>query len=198
MMRATALVLGVGLFVGCQPITRQPVRPAVVVSPVAPPPSQSAQPEPAADFPDPTVLLGKPSSHPAVQTFIDRHGAVIELSSYPDATYHLAKNRGFSLLEENGVIGTVFLYVEAGYEGFARYAGPLPRGLDIGDRRDDVLRKLGEPHRSSGPVDRPGDLGTIAGWDKYYEPAMSLHVQYDEQGVVQLVTLMTPETDPHR
>jgi hypothetical protein len=196
-MRATALVLGVGLIVGCQPAP-QPVIPAVVVSPVAPPPPELTQPEPAADFPDLTVLLGKPSSHPAVRAFIDRLDAVIELSSYPDATYHLAKNRGFSLLEEDGVIGTVFLYTEAGYEDFERYPGPLPRGLVPGDRREDVLRKLGEPHRSSGPVDRPGDMGSIAGWDKYYEPALSLHVQYDAQGIVQLVTLMTPASDPHR
>jgi hypothetical protein len=70
--------------------------------------------------------------------------------------------------------------------------------LALGDRRDDVLRKLGEPDRSSGRVDRPGDMGAIAGWDKYYEPEMSLHVQYDGRGVMQLVTLMTPETDPHR
>ena len=197
-MLPRAIVLCVAALVGCSPPSQQPTTPAVVVTPVAPPSSDLGEPEQADDRADPTVLLGKPSSHPAVRAFIDRHDAVIELSSYPDATYHLAKNRGFSLLEEDGVIGTVFLYIEAGYEDFERYPGPLPRGLVAGDRREDVLRKLGEPHRSSGPVDRPGDMGSIAGWDKYYEPALSLHVQYDAQGIVQLVTLMTPASDPHR
>ena len=197
-MRAPMLVLGVGLIVGCRPGVPPPPPPAVVVAPVAPPSSDPGEPEPAEDLADPTALLGKPPSHTVVRAFVDRHNAVIELSSYPDAVYHLAKDRGFSLLEEKGVIVTVFLYVEAGYEDFERYPGPLPRGLVVGDRREDVLRRLGDPDRSSGPVDRPGDMGTIAGWDKYYEPALSLHVQYDGQGIVQLVTLMTPASDPHR
>jgi hypothetical protein len=197
-MRASMLVLGVGLLVGCRPGVQPPPPVAVVVSPVAQPSSDPGESEPAKDIADPTALLGKPPSHAVVRAFVDRHNAVIELSSYPDSVYHVAKDRGFSLLEEDGVIVTVFLYAQAGYEDFERYPGPLPRGLVAGDRREDVLRRLGEPHRSSGPVDRPGDMGSIAGWDKYYEPELSLHVQYDTQGIVQLVTLMTPTSDPHR
>lgn len=189
----------------CAATPKPDTAPATIVDAGAPGPGtergEVVEPDPAA-LPEPgdvvVSLLGRSRRDPVVESFIESSGAVVEVSPYPDGTtYHVAKNRGFSLLEEGGVIGTVFLYSQ-GYEDHERYTGILPRGLTFDDDRHSVHGKLGKPDRHGGGPGHATPIGPVAAWDKYYLPEWSLHVQYGQNGTISLVTLMTAASDPHR
>jgi hypothetical protein len=109
-----------------------------------------------------------------------------EVSAYPERIYWVSRERGLDLMIEAGVITTVFMYAE-GFQDHHAYTGALPGGIRSSDRSEDVRRVLGPPDMT----------GSGMAWEKWFRETWSLHVEYSGPGgAIQLVTLMTLESDP--
>lgn len=201
------LLAALAVVPACSPAPMQPappVQPVQVmqvsaVAPTAPPTTAPpASPiEPREIVSEYVALLGKRVSDPLVVRYLEPRSGQYETSTYGASVYFSFKKEGVSFLFEDEVLGTVFLYSE-GHEHFSQFQGRLPRGLSFSDHLEQVRERMGKPSRSGGGGGQTTILGPVADWDKWYFPTWSLHVQYDRDGRVQMVTLMSQERDPHR
>ena len=96
---------------------------------------------------------------------------------------------GFSLiLPDHKHIGAVHLYSQ-GHEGYSKFVGELPGGIQFSDTRAVVRQRLGSPARSGETKSVPL-LGKIPPYDIYPLGDVTMRVQYDFGGErVLLVTL---------
>src|SRR5262249_10515238 len=80
----------------------------------------------------------------------------------------------------------------SGHEGYQGYSGELPSALAFGDSDAEVLRKMGQPLKTGGGgMSRL--LGVVPRWFWYPLGEAILHIQFDSQGSVEMVTLRVPE-----
>jgi hypothetical protein len=90
------------------------------------------------------------------------------------------------------------LYVAAfhlhseGHEGYARYAGQLPGGIAFGDPESEVLRKMGPPLASGGGEMSKVLKRPVPRWFRFGLGDCVLHIQFNETGRVEMVTLAAP------
>ena len=102
--------------------------------------------------------------------------------------YLMSRSRGFEAKYGlAGVVETIFLN-RFGRNGFAQFAGRLPKGIKFGDRPDSVRAALGKPTSTGRPV--PGLHGGSGGWDRYDSPNHRIHFSYSEDGRLDLIMLM--------
>lgn len=80
-----------------------------------------------------------------------------------------------------------------GHDGYCGFSGKMPLDLAFNDLEADVVRKLGSP-RSQGGGNRSTVMGrTVPYWVEYSNPNYSLHLQFDQLGRLELVTLGLPK-----
>lgn len=97
--------------------------------------------------------------------------------------------RGFSLiLPDHEHIGAVHLHSQ-GYEGYTRFGGELPVGMQFSDTRAIVRQRLGAP-ALSGEAKSVPVIGKVPPYDIYLVGEIKVRVQYDfDESRVLLVTL---------
>jgi len=79
----------------------------------------------------------------------------------------------------------------SGHEGYQGYSGELPSALAFGDSDAEVLRKMGQPIKTGGGMSR--FIGAISRWSWYPIDDAILHLQFNSQGRVEMVTLRVPD-----
>jgi hypothetical protein len=89
-----------------------------------------------------------------------------------------------------------FLLHRAGHERHAGYQGILPLGLAFSEGEAGVLKTLGPPTRSGGGDESVLLQRTNPLWHRYDFADWSLHVQFDDAGTLEMVTLSAPEIRP--
>lgn len=121
------------------------------------------------------ALFGAAFEGSEVDRFLDKWG--FDRSFDPDMypyRYIEARERGISLQfayedkgdgEEYPTFCGIFFY-DGGVDGYAKFSGVLPCGIDFDDRREQVRERLGRPSFSGPRLDR---------WDS---EALSLAVDY--------------------
>ena len=94
------------------------------------------------------------------------------------------------------VLVGVHLYAE-GYEAHRRYGGPICDGIQPGDHRREVLRKLGNPDGSGGGTYSERFGCVLQRWDRYEFGSYQVQFQYDDStGCISLVTVSMPPSRP--
>jgi hypothetical protein len=81
-------------------------------------------------------------------------------------------------------VESIFFY-RKGFEGFEQYRGRLPGGVTFNDSREMVRAKLGTPVKGGR---RRGPTPTMM-WDLFRQETYTVHVEFDENGSVKLITL---------
>lgn len=79
------------------------------------------------------------------------------------------------------------------HEGFQGYACPMPNGIGFGDSEQEVLRKMGKPLRIGGGGTSRVTGGAVPRWFWYPLGEAILHVQFDPEGRVEMVTPRVPD-----
>jgi hypothetical protein len=80
-----------------------------------------------------------------------------------------------------------------GHEGYAGYSNRLPNGLALSDSEVEVLRKMGQPVKTGGGGMSRVLKGTVPRWFLFPLGDAILHIQFDANGRVELVTPRTPD-----
>ncbi len=80
----------------------------------------------------------------------------------------------------------------SGHDGLAEYRGLLPHGVQYGDSKAEVIRKVGEPTQSGGG-EANAMLGRIPIWVRYSMSGFVLHFQFDDSDRLEMVTVSTEE-----
>src|SRR5262249_16229496 len=89
-----------------------------------------------------------------------------------------------------------FHFHREGHEGFSGYSGRLPHDICLGDSEADVLRKMGEPSKIGGGGLIPVLKRPAPRWFWYPLGSAILHLQFDQDGRVDMATLQTPLVEP--
>jgi hypothetical protein len=76
-------------------------------------------------------------------------------------------------LDSNGVVETIFLYLED-TDGFTAYQGELPFRLKINDSREAVETKLKEQRVGTGVANEEGLFDRTHSWATYYAAGMTI------------------------
>ncbi len=102
--------------------------------------------------------------------------------------YLMSRSRGFVVkYGPERVVETIFLN-RFGRNGYAQFAGKLPKGIRFGDPSHQVRAALGRPSQSSSPG--RGSDGDSGKWDRYDRPDHRAHFGYSTDGRLELVMLM--------
>ncbi|MQP66285.1 hypothetical protein GE253_13135 [Niveispirillum sp. SYP-B3756] len=146
-------------------------------------------------------LLRKPVTDPEVIALANISDDVVNKSAH--SGFINFKNIGLTIMlkEAPWVINyykpgdETVLYVDGihfyseGYEEHAKYSEEMPHGLNFGDTKDDVLKKMGEPYSTGG-----GNYVKLLNknspmWIKYMIGDDVLHIQINNDERVDLVSL---------
>lgn len=85
----------------------------------------------------------------------------------------------------------------AGHEEHSGYAGRLPGDIAFGETEFDIRRKLGEPYaKGGGGMSAATPTFPIPSWRKYRLGTAILHLQLDDVGRLEMVTLQRPDVRP--
>jgi hypothetical protein len=84
------------------------------------------------------------------------------------------------------------LYCKGCY-GFAEYSGQLPKGIVCGDSEAEILRKMGQPIKVGGGGIIPVLKQSAPRWFWYLLGNAILHLQFDENGRVNMATIQVPK-----
>jgi hypothetical protein len=71
----------------------------------------------------------------------------------------------------------------------SQYSDDLPCSLRFSDTRKTVRNQFGHPQKSGGGAISEVDAKIIPFWDKYVFDRFSLHIQYDDNGTTDLITV---------
>lgn len=83
------------------------------------------------------------------------------------------------------------IFLNGGYmDAFGIFAGELPEGIVFSEHESVVCARLGPPSSSGGGVYSRLSRRLLPRWAKYERPSYSLHLQFSEDMIVDLVTLM--------
>lgn len=147
---------------------------------------------------DPLKLLGMSSSAGLVALLEEEWGPA-DVETIDEVSYYSCEDAGLSVTtDRHGNVDAVFLYLEP-YDGFARYSGQLPHGIEPSWDRGRARLELGPPSGSGGARGEESLLGAVAPWDVFFFPAYSLHLEFDLEGKrITRVTVSTPEGTPGR
>ena len=115
-------------------------------------------------------ILGKPITGAALQGLVavDDLKASQEqdmMEGLPVRWYFIGKKAGYEILAEDGLVKTVFLYVEKA-DGYAAFTAPLPYKVPRDASQTEVRRLLGKPERS-GEAFNDKILGQYGAWDRF-------------------------------
>lgn len=124
------------------------------------------------------AVVGRPIRSRAVMALLDRYSMVPD-DSHVLSIYWEAPHAGIEILENNGVVDTVFLHAE-GRDDYTAYRGPLPGGVRFGMSRSEARTCLGEPEWSGPVLDVPG-LGPSA-TDRYRLDELVVSLAHDAPG----------------
>ncbi|MBZ0185668.1 MAG: hypothetical protein K8F91_05395 [Candidatus Obscuribacterales bacterium] len=112
-----------------------------------------------------------------------------------DRTYYSFPDSGFELCTNvpGGLINTIFFY--SGKTGAEKeFPYELPEALSWKDDRDKVRERLGDPDRSSSLFNKLD--GKTFHWDMFGFEDYCLHVEYDDDFSLRLITVMVADTVP--
>jgi hypothetical protein len=103
-------------------------------------------------------------------------------------TYFENENMGLSMLCENDILVSVFLFAD-GKDGFSQFTGKLPDGISFQTSRELLRLSLGRPTEQGEPEEITSTL-IHGGWDKYQYECFSVHFTYAiGGGAIELITL---------
>lgn len=117
-------------------------------------------------------VLGKPESVSSSGV----HGA-----KEVETTYLVYPSRGIDLLLQEGKLVSIFLYNE-GADDHKKYPGNGPSGLNLGTKRDEVIKALGDPSARGLGLD--SDL-----WFRYDN---GLELTFDRNGSIHHLVVTRP------
>jgi hypothetical protein len=80
-----------------------------------------------------------------------------------------------------------------GHEGHAQYAGDIPGRVHFGDRREEIVRKLGEPLSTGGGGLSAIDNQPIPRWMRYSLATSILQFELDAEDRMQMISLYLPD-----
>lgn len=124
-------------------------------------------------------VIGRKLDDEAVAVFLSTLG--------PASSEYVFDIAGVELIVENGEVVTVFLKRTG-----VRSPDFLPRGITFVTTRAEARKKLGEPTKSDDP-----SQGISAGaWDRWDGPERCVHVEYADDGGVEMVTIMRTSRAP--
>lgn len=146
-----------------------------------------------ADLPS---LLGARLHDFEIRRFFRDIGGQPSVQEEEDGTYYEFLRSGISLLFDlDSRLKAIHLY-SSGRDEYSEYVGNVPGGLTFRDRKEEVIRKLGNPTRSGGG-EKTLLADRIAEWVRYDYTNYSLHAEFSEpRGTVSLVTVISPEAVP--
>lgn len=105
----------------------------------------------------------------SVQSWLSTIGRFPIIDTYDGGSqYYIYYNEGVSILFKNGKLTSVFVYAE-GIANYRQYNGPLPYGLKISMRKEEIEKILGKPESET-------ENGVINYAKKY------VGIQYDDSG----------------
>jgi hypothetical protein len=131
-----------------------------------------------------TDLIGLNRSEPILSDFIDSLGDYPVIDSFGGLNNYEYPAGGLALcFDEKDELVTIFLYGADYDSGYAQYCEALPHGTSFSHRRSDILAIFGTPERT-GPK-----------WDRYAYGSHNMHLQYSNDGNVELITLMVPDIE---
>ncbi|HEV2960364.1 MAG TPA: hypothetical protein VG649_00950 [Candidatus Angelobacter sp.] len=152
-------------------------------------------------------LLGRSENDPEVRNFFGRQMSNIERDEFygslefkPDGVDVVFQEAPWVVSPEN-VTDPKELYVAAfhlhreGHEGYAGYSKRLPNSLALNDSEPEVLRKMGQPLKKGGG--NMSDLlkGPVPRWFWFPLEDVILHIQFDANKRVEMVTPRTPDVN---
>jgi len=152
-------------------------------------------------------LLGRSEKDPEVKDFFGRQMSNIERDEFYGSLEFKPEGVDVVFQEAPWVIPSVAitdpkeLYLAAfhlhryGHEGYAEYSNRLPNGLALGDSEADVLRKMGQPLKKGGGGMSRVLNGRVPLWFWYPFRKAILHIQFDANGRVEMVTPRTPDLE---
>jgi hypothetical protein len=150
-------------------------------------------------------LLHRSEKDPEVRRFFGQRMAYIERDEYYGTLQF--KNEGLDVVFQEApwvvsrekITDPKELYLAAfhlyrkGYDGFAEYSGELPNGVAFGDSEAEIVRKMGQPIRVGGGGMIPVLKRPAPRWFWYPLDDAILHLQFDEDGRVDLATIQVPK-----
>jgi hypothetical protein len=153
-------------------------------------------------------LLGRSENDPEVKTFFGRQMSNIERDEFygslefkPEGVDVVFQEAPWVVPPEN-ITDPKELYVAAfhlhrdGHEGYVGYSNRLPNGLALGDSEAEVLRKMGQPVKIGGGATSRLLGGPVPRWFWFPFGDAILHIQFDVNSRVEMVTPRTPDIKP--
>src|SRR5262245_8157170 len=110
-------------------------------------------------------VLGKPES---------QSSSAVSGTTSRETTYLIYPSKGIDVLLDQGKVRSIFLYNE-GMEEHRKYGGKGPGGLDLGAKRADVIRSLGEPSAKGLGADVDSWYRYDSGSEVSFQPDGTLH-----------------------
>lgn len=150
-------------------------------------------------------LLGRSENDPTVRTFFGQELLRIKHDEYYGSLEFRSEGVDVVFKEASWVVPARKtsdpreLYVAAFHlyrgesEGFAQYAGQLPKGIFWGDFEEEVIHKMGQP-----PLKRGGGAMSsllnraVPHWFWYAFDGAILHFQLDGNRRIEMMTVQTP------
>jgi len=142
------------------------------------------------------ALLSKPLGGAEVCSFIKSLSGDPEITRTENEVYYGFKRNGFSLLADGSErLVAVHMHFER-EDGYERCVIRMPAGVEIEDRKDDIIDKLGPPSAWGGGGES-AIYGLTPQWIRYDLGDYAVHFQFADDGVaIALVTLMTRDMVP--
>jgi hypothetical protein len=151
---------------------------------------------------NPADLLGRFITDPIALEFFESRGGLPKGSewNYPskesDDSYvyqvvidYCQPEHGVDVrTSDEGVIQHVFLHQQGNYEGYERYIGALPLGLEMTFTQPQVRALLGRPQWSTAALESFGRR--YGPMDRHDYPPIKIHLEYaEETSEILLITL---------
>lgn len=153
-------------------------------------------------------LLGRSINDPELRNFFGGEIANIKRDEYygslefkPDGVGVVFQEAPWVVPSE-AILDPQELYLAAfhlhgeGHEGFQKYSGQMPNAIALGSSEAEVLQKMGEPIKIGGGGVSRVSGGMVPRWFWYRlgqgPRAPILHIQFDANGRVQMVTPRVP------
>jgi len=157
------------------------------------------------EFNELVALLARSENDPEVRNFFGETMSSIQREEYYGSLEFKAEGvdvvfqKAPWVLSSDKVTDPEELYLAAfhlhrdGHEGYSGYSNKLPNGLVLGESQTDVLRKMGKPIKTGGGSASSLFNGRVPHWFWFSLSDAILHIQFDQNGRVDMVTLQGPE-----
>jgi hypothetical protein len=149
-------------------------------------------------------LLGRSENDPEIKRFFGQRMSNIERDEYygslefkPEGVDVVFQEAPWVIPQEevtdpNELYLTAFHLHRDGHEGYAGYSNRLPNNLALSDPEAEVLRKMGQPIKTGGGGMSRALKGPVPHWFWFRLGDAILHVQFDEDNRVEMVTPQKP------